>query len=223
MKEKYTLIQIFCLLLFLSIQLDGQEGKLLTKNFKFEDGIYLNFRDFQQNKPAYSWDELEGNLVTNPQNFITKIEYLKLKGGGNLILREVWGISIGGIPYVRINEQSENNGVIRFAGLQVRGKICYFSFEEEEIKKVKVSAYNPINGRPFRTAEVSQKEVVLKEKMLDFGTGAIIDFNIYTFREWIKEDQQLWTTINELSEEEANEKLFKCLLIFDDRNQVYIK
>ena len=223
MKERYTIIQVFCLLLFWGINLYGQEGKLLTKNFKFEDGIYLSFNDFQRNKPVYSWEEMEGSLVTNPQNFITKVEYLRVKGGGNLILREIWGISIGGIPYVRVNEQSRSSGVVRFAGLQVRGKICYFSFEDEEIKKVKVSAYNPLNGRPFRTAEVAQKEVILQEKMLDFSTGAIIDFNIYTFREWIKEDQQLLTTLNELSEEEANEKLFKCLLIFDDRNQVYIK
>ena len=224
MEKKYQIILFtFFAAFFWTVNSIGQEGVLLTKNFKFEDGIYLSFSDFQQNKPAFTWDEMEGNLVTNPQNYITKIEFLKVKGGSDLILREIWGVSIGGIPYIRITESKEESGVVRFAGLQVRGKICYFSFEEEEVKKVKVSAYNPINGRPFRTAEVPRKEVVLRERMLDFNTGEIGNFNVYVFQEWIKDDRQLWKTIDGLSDEEANEKLFKCLLIFVDRNHAYIR
>ena len=224
MKEQYqTIVFTFCFIFLFGFKLSGQEGDLLTKNFKFKDGVYLSFSDFQENNPAFTWEQMEGNMVTNPQTFITKIEYLRVKGGRDLILREIWGVSIGGIPYIRIQESNTGKGVVRFAGLQVRGKICYFSFEEEEVRKIKVSAYNPINGRPFRTAEIPKKEVIFKEKMLDFNTGEIANFNVYVFQEWIKEDRQLWKTLDELSDKEADEKLFKCLLIFDDRHKVYIK
>lgn len=215
---------ILCLLSFL--QLSAQEDSvLLTKNFKFKDGVYMDFQSFKKNQPTYTWIQLDGSLVTNPQTFITKVDYLYFKGHRDkpMDLSQVWGLCLGGIPYVRVEEKEEKDGVVEFAGLQVRGKICYYTFEKEVTRMVVIKAYNPLTGHPFRSGEVPMKEIVLQERMLRFEDGATKVFNIENFLAWIQDDRQLWTTLKDMPAEEMKEKLFKSLLIYDDRQSVYVK
>lgn len=203
----------------------GQSDSLtvLTKNFKFKDGLYMDFASFQKNQPTYSWIQLDGSLVTNPQTFITKVDYLYFKGKKDkqIDLSEVWGLCLGGIPYIRLEEKQEENGIVEFAGLRVRGKICFYSFEEEVTRMVVVKAYNPLTGRPFRSGEVPTQETVVQERMLHFEKGTTAIFNVPNFLEWISDDRQLWKTLKDMPEEEIREKLFKTLLIYDDRQVVY--
>lgn len=203
-------------------------GQLVTKNFKFEDGIYLSLESFQRNQPDYKWDEVEASLVTNPQSFTTKVEYLLLnqeEKQQTIDVNNVWGLCLGGIPYIQLKEQLLLDSVAThsFAGLRVRGRICYFTFQEEATRLVKISAYNPLNGKPFRTAEIPKKEIYDREQIMDFESGVVVDFNVPNFLNWIESDEDLWQTVNELNAKEADDKLFKCLLIFVDRNPIYIK
>ena len=184
----------------------------------------MDFESFQKNRPTYSWIQLDGSLVTNPQTFITKVDYLYFKGNKDkqIDLSQVWGLCLGGIPYIRLVEKEENNGVVEFAGLRVRGKICFYSFQEEVTRMVVVKAYNPLTGKPFRTGEVPTQETVVQERMLSFENGETAVFNGTNFLNWIKDDQQLWNTLKDMPLAEIEEKLFKSLLIYDDRQVVYI-
>lgn len=68
-----------------------------------------------------------------------------------------------------------------------------------------------------------EREMDIKvEKMLHFQTGETADFTVGNFRKWILDDPRLIQSINELTPNEAQEKLFKCLLIYDDRNEVFV-
>lgn len=185
----------------------------------------MDFQSFKKNQPTYTWIQLDGSLVTNPQTFITKVDYLYFKGHRDkpMDLSQVWGLCLGGIPYVRVEEKEEKDGVVEFAGLQVRGKICYYTFEKEVTRMVVIKAYNPLTGHPFRSGEVPMKEIVLQERMLRFEDGATKVFNIENFLAWIQDDRQLWTTLKDMPAEEMKEKLFKSLLIYDDRQSVYVK
>ena len=199
---------------------------VLTKNFKFEDGLYLNFVDFQQNRPSLVWDELHTNLFVNPQTFIAQVFSLakkEEKGLEPILADSIWGFSIGGIPYMRFPEGTLGKNVPVFVGLRVRGKICYMSYEEEVEKEVTISAYNPLTNVPFRQAKVNRSEKVNREWMLDFETGERIEFNRENFRHWIEDDPRFLETINSLESEEVEVKLFKCLLIYVDRNVTFIK
>jgi hypothetical protein len=207
-------------------QLAGQDDSLiLTKNFKFRDGIYLSLEQLHRNRPAYTWDELDASLVTNPQTFVTKAERirpLETEAQDSFRLDDIWAVSLGGIPYIRLEEVSIPGGMAVFAGLRVRGKICYFSYEGQVTHMVEVKAYNPLTGRPFRSATVPREERVAIEKMMRFETGEIKDFTPENFLEWIEDDPLLWQTVKELRPEEAKEKLFKSLLIYVDRKLVYV-
>ncbi len=225
--KQILLKQIIFISIFLLPQiLPAQDSVWVTKNFQFEDGIYLSLEEFQRNHPSIRWEQVESNYFVNPQTFLVQLAYLRKKGmerADTLNLKTIWAISIDGIPYLRLQENDIHKELTTFAALRVRGKICYFAYPDSRSKKVKISAYNPLNGLPFRTAELDREEEVLIKKMMRFETGEIKDFTLPDFMGWIEDDPILKSTIEELSAEEAKEKLFKSLLIYDDRNAVYLK
>ena len=200
------------------------DAVVLTKNFKFNDGIYLTYEDFKKNKPSAKWEELKTDMFVNPQRFSVKVHTINWKSTEKqpLSLDQIWGIAIGGIPYLQLRERQMVNGLREFIGLELRGKICYFSFPEPVKRKIKMPVYNPLNGKPFRVAYIEREVDVKQERMMNFESGEIVGFTVDNLKAWILDDEKLLKIINELSEEKAREKLFKCLLIYVDRNEVKI-
>jgi len=218
------LASLFLGMLFMTgLSAQSAENPLLTKNFKFEDGVYLSYDSFKSNQPDYSWEQLKSNLTTNPQTFITQIEYIKIKDSEKVLpLEDLWGICLGGIPYIRLEKGAINKPLTAFAGIQLRGNICYFSYEDVKMRKVRMPVYNPIHKIPYQSAYVDRPLYFFYEKMLRFETGEIADLNVENLQEWIKDDSQLVKAVGVLDPEEVGEKLFKCLLIYDDRHLVRI-
>ncbi|MDG1432992.1 MAG: hypothetical protein P8M17_11270 [Saprospiraceae bacterium] len=205
----------------------------LSKNFKFQDGIFLSFEDFKNNKPTYKWKEVLAGVHSNPQNFLAQMYGLKVEmvevseekeiQYRNVDLESIWGICLDGIPYIRLSREELKKENVVFAGMKLRGKICYYEYEEFVIEKKEMSAYNPVTGYPFRTKDVDVKVKLIHQNMLHFETGETAVFSKENFKEWIKDDKRLYETVSELSTQEVEDKLFKCLLIYDDRNLVKVR
>ncbi len=214
------------LLLFIvifSLEANAQsDSVLLTKNFKFEDGIYLTLQDLQKNQPNYTWNQVSANLASSDGGFIMQVESLQI-GEQVLDLEQVWGICIKGIPYIRLAKGEVTDAATVFAGLRVRGRVCYFEYKEVIKEMREMKAYNPLTGHPFRSARLPIEKTVERQQMLDFETGKMEDFTKENFLSWIENDRQLWNTVKELQPGEVEEKLFKCLLIYVDRNEIYLK
>lgn len=209
-------------------QATAQERKevILGKNFKFADGIYLSFADFQNNQPALAWDTLRAELFVNPQTLNTKVQSISIKSGTTLQpmdLEQIWGFSIGGIPYIRLPKGVASKDFRVFAGIQLRGKICYYAYEEEVTRQIPMPVYNPLTRRPFYTSKVKRTIPELREWMLDFTSGKTLAFTVDNFKSWIEDDPGLLKTIEEFDAKKAKDRLFKCLLIYDDRNLVKVK
>jgi len=199
-----------------------QDSIMLDKSFQFENGIYLSFADFQANQPNYRWEEVDAKLAGTPGSFSAQADYLRIKGGDTLAAADIWGISLNGLPYICLKQRSQESGLIQFAGFKVRGKLCLFTYETEKTEWVEIAAYNPLTGKPFRKGKVSKEVTVDHEYLLDFSSGTIQPFTREGLLGLIEDDNQLWRTVNELSEADAEEKLYRCLLIYDDRNPIYL-
>ena len=85
--------------------------------------------------------------------------------------------------------------------------------EDLEIKHVDIQC-------AFLNGEL--EEEVFVEKIMRFETGEIVEFTVENVLHWIQDDPLLVETIKELPAEEMQEKLFKCLLIYADRNEIYV-
>lgn len=214
---------LFCSLLF-TLQLHSQERQLVSKNFRFTDGIYMSLEEFQADNPSHKWEDVEVSFFTNPQTSLTQVErVISRKDGKEIDPDRIWGLSMDGVPSIRIPDGEIHKELPTFAALKLRGKICYFTYPDWRTKKVYVAAYNPLTGRPFRQGVVEREEEIIVSKMLHFETGEVADFTVGNFLNWIADDQPLVGTYEELSPEEREEKLFKGLLIYVDRNATYLK
>lgn len=224
MKLFVSYIFIWCAFVTATIAQDST--LVLSKNFQFKDGVYLSVQEFQNNQPSLTWEEVYAMVFSNPQNFMVQVQYIRRGRTDDapfINLQEVWGICLGGIPYVRLEKGAVDKSLTVFAGLRLRGKICYFNYENEVVKELEMPVYNPGTDIVFRKATVERKQTVVHEKMLHFETGEIAPFDAAHFKAWIDDDPRLVKTLEAMSSEELKEKLFKCLLIYVDRNEVNIK
>lgn len=219
----------FVLVAFLGALMAGSlpaqpDSILVSKNFRFREGIFLTFGAFRANAPDFSWDEVEATLFTNPQTFLTHIGALRAtEGEGRAINPDsIWGICLQGIPYIRLERAWIQKELATFAPLELRGKICYFDFERIDTVQVKMTAYNPANGLPFRQAMVDKEVEVNRAKILHFETGEVADFTRENLLRWIAGDPALTQAALELEDDELESKLFKILLIYVDRNGAYV-
>ncbi len=229
LQNNNNIVKAFCPLLFLLIPLhciaQADSMVVVSKNFKFRDGLYFSVEEFKNNAPRYSWDQLDARLFSNPQTFLAQVAEIKLKETEEpkiLDLQALWGFCLGGLPYIRLEQAHSDNELTAFAGLRVRGRICYVAYEQTQKRQVPMPVYNPLTGHPFRMAHVEREERVLVEKMMDFESGEQADFTLNNFISWIQDDPKLLKSIEELDETEARRKLFKCLLIYDDRHIVKV-
>jgi hypothetical protein len=211
-------------LLICSGSLSAQTYRLVDKNFEFQDGIYFSHAAFRTDQPDLSWEEVKVSLFANPQTFTAKLSYLELRSSGKRVQPDsIWGFSLNGIPYIRLEEGALPSELTTFAGIRVRGNICYFYFERADTVEMVMHAFNPANGLPFRTGTVEKEVVDRVERILRFRTGEMADFTVANFLEWIQDDPQLLASIKDLPLESQREKLYRCLLIYDDRNSVFIE
>ena len=214
--------RFFLLISLLTSALSAQTQTLITKNFKFADGVYHSHTELKKNTPTIKWDSITGSVFTNPQTLLSQVEYLRTKKSkDSLALDSIAYLVIDGIPYVRLPKYAAKKTSETFVGMVARGKICYFNYEVTDTLKVPISAYNPLTGKPYMTKKVDTEKKVTHEKLLSFETGEIIDFTLQNFKTWIADDPKLLNTVNGWTRKEIREKLFKTLLIYDDRNPVY--
>lgn len=195
----------------------------LTQTFRFESGVYTSFEAFQENTPTYKAVELEGNFFINEETKQAKVEYIRLKQSKNLLdLETIWAIVINGIPYKKATPNIPAHSLKVFASMEVRGNICYYAYDDILEEDYTFRAYNPLIGKPFRTAIQKRKVSVIKEKMLRFETGEIADFNYQNLLNWLENDIEIVSALKRLGVEEAEAKLFDALLLYNDKYPVTI-
>lgn len=197
-----------------------QDTSLVDKNHKFKDGLYFNFQEFQSDQPTYTWDKLEAKAFTNPITKLTYVDSVIVSSTQVIRTDSVWGICLGGIPYVNINKETDA-GLHIFAALRSRGRICYLEFQDKKIEEKTMRAYNPLTRQPFREASIKKEVEVIRRFMLHFINGRMIEFNKENLQNWIEEDKQLARSVAKLDDQD-HQNLFKSLLIFCDRNPVNI-
>jgi len=220
MKKFYSIVTCFFLLIHCIFAQNDQDSSYLNKNFGFVDGLFLNFNAFKTNSPDYFWDDLRSNIFTNPISSTTYIEGIALKDSSKLNINEIWGISLGGLPYINTFKETDS-GLAIFSILKIRGAISLFQYNSSKKVQRTFQAFNPRTGIPFRTAELETTEEELKKFILDFETGQILPFNKQNLTTLIQGDKMLLKSVMAIGDEEI-ERLMKSLLIYCDRNPVKV-
>lgn len=193
----------------------------LTNNYSFKDGIYLRFEDFKKDASSKNniIDSLQYDLNAEENILILSAHSQKLLD--SLIPDKIWGLCINQIPYIRTEDQQD--GRFYFVKLHVLGKISYYYYKAFREKEVIMYVHNPYTGERIGKKNISNRNLEFIQKILHFDSGEITDFNFDNFLNWSKDDLGLYKSLSEIKSEEREAKLFKSLLIYNDRNPVYIK
>lgn len=223
--------------------LNGQEKEGMVKytpDFKFNDGIYLNFEQVKVNKPI-SKAKLLTSVDYNDREFFKKIlETGKIYFYDNLGVRQevlkgnIWGYARNGILYVQVQGN--------FNRITFVGNICHFVADITTYDSRYYNNpygyydpyyspyspysygnyYNPYNSyySPYRQSGLARTD--LKQYLIDFESGKILEFDIDNTELLLMKDTQLYEEYVQLSRKKKKELMFVYIRKFNEKNPLYI-
>ena len=237
--RKFFSMSLF--LLGISLQyLSGQEKEGMVKytpEFKFNDGIYLNFDQVKLNSPIPK-AKLLTSIDYNDREFFKKILQIdKIYFYDNMGVRQeiakntIWGYARNGVLYVQIQEN--------FNRITFVGSICHFvaditTYDSRYYNSPYgyydpyyspygyssyYNSYNPYYS-PYRQSNAARNE--LKQYLIDFETGKVMEFDVENTELLLMKDSQLYEEYVQLSRKKKKELMFVYIRKFNEKNPLYI-
>jgi len=237
--RKFFSMSLF--LLGISLQyLSGQEKEGMVKytpEFKFIDGIYLNFDQVKLNSPIPK-AKLLTSIDYNDREFFKKILQInKIYFYDNMGVRQeivkntIWGYARNGVLYVQIQEN--------FNRITFVGSICHFvaditTYDSRYYNShygyydtyyspygygSYYNTYNPYYS-PYRQSNVARNE--LKQYLIDFESGKVMEFDVENTELLLMKDSQLYEEYVQLSRKKKKELMFVYIRKFNEKNPLYI-
>jgi hypothetical protein len=231
---------IFLISLFstgiLSHRLFGQEKEgtvKYTPEFKFNDGIYLNFEQVKLNSPIPK-AKLLTSIDYNDREFFKKIlEGDKIYFYDNMGVRQeiakntIWGYARNGVLYIQIQDN--------FNRITFVGNICHFVADITTYDSRYYSSpygyydpyyspysysnyYNPYYS-PYRS-NMGRNE--LKQYIIDFESGKVLEFDVDNTELLLMKDNKLYEEYVQLSRKKKKDLMFVYIRKFNENNPLYI-
>jgi hypothetical protein len=222
------------------LRLYGQEKEGMVKyspDFRFNDGIYLNFDQVKSNSPIPKAKILT-SVDYNDREFFNKIlKSDKIYFYDNMGVRQeiakntFWGYSRNGVLYVQIQEN--------FNRITFVGSICHFVADITTYDSRAYSSpygyydpyyspygysnyYSPYSSyySPYRQSSLTRNE--LKQYLIDFESGKVLEFDVDNTELLLMKDNQLYEEYVQLSRKKKKELMFVYIRKFNEKNPLYI-
>jgi hypothetical protein len=208
-----------------------------TPEFRFTDGIYLNFEQIKMNSPIPK-AKLLTSVDYNDREFFKKIfEMDKIYFYDNMGIRQevaknsIWGYARNGVLYVQIQDG--------FNRITFVGSICHFVADittyDSRYYNSPYGYYDPYYSpygysnyyspyspyySPYRQSNVSRNE--LKQYLIDFESGKVLEFDVENTELLLMKDNQLYEEYVQLSRKKKKELMFVYIRKFNEKNPLYI-
>jgi hypothetical protein len=242
MKSVLRIFLVFNIILYCSslipLLAQDKEGMVkYTPDFKFKDGIYLNFDQVKMNSPVPK-AKLLTSVDYNDREFFKKVlEMDKIYFYDNMGIRQeilkskIWGYARNGVLNIQIQES--------FNRITFVGSICHFVADITTYDSRYSNSpygyydpyyspygygnyYSPYNSyySPYRQSNMARTE--LKQYIIDFESGKILEFNIENTELLLMKDTQLYDEYVQLSHKKKKEQMFVYIRKFNEKNPLYI-
>ena len=222
------------------LRLSGQDKEGMVKytpDFRFTDGLYLNFDQVKLNNPIPK-SKLLTSLDYNDREFFKKIlEGEKIYFYDNMGVRQeierssLWGYSRNGVLYIQVQDN--------FNRITFVGNICHFVADITTIDSRSYNSpygyydpyyspygysnyYNPYSSyySPYRQPGVARNE--LKQYLIDFESGKVLEFDVTNTELLLMKDSQLYDEYVQLSRKKKKELMFVYIRRFNEKSPLYI-
>ncbi|HPF03963.1 MAG TPA: hypothetical protein PLE95_12210 [Bacteroidales bacterium] len=211
-----------------------------TPDFRFKDGIYVNFEQVKLNNPIPKARLLTSTDYNDKEFFRKLFESDKLYYYDGMGVRQeisvssIWGYSRNGVLYIQV----QNN----FNRITFVGSICHFVADVTTVDNRYYSPYgsyydpyyySPYNYgygsyyypygsyySPYSRGNMTRNE--LKQYLIDFEEGKVIEFDQKNTELLLMKDAGLYEEYVKLSRKERKNLMFVYIRKFNERNPLYI-
>lgn len=210
-----------------------------TPDFRFTDGIYLNFEQVKMNSPIPK-AKLLTSVDYNDREFFKKVlEMDKIYFYDNMGIRQeleksaIWGYARNGVLYIQVQEN--------FNRITFVGNICHFVAD--------ITTYDSRNNSPYgyydpyyspygygnyyspygygnyyspyyNRSNMSRNE--LKQYLIDFESGKVLEFDVDNTELLLMKDNTLYEEFVKLPRKKKKELMFVYIRKFNEKNPLYI-
>lgn len=210
-----------------SQQPDSLNRVRYTPDFKFKDGVFITFDQVRQNTPILKSRIITTVAYDDPNFFDLILKEKKIQVFDNLGSRlevpakDVWGFSRNGILYIKLND-----GYFR---ITIIGNICHFV---ASLTSYYSNYYNPYSsygnpyyyspyGSPYYSPGSASTSVEMKQYLLDFKTGHVLDYDEEGVELLLMADPELHDEFAALSKNKQKQLKFLYIRKFNERNPLY--
>lgn len=207
-----------------------------TPDFRFNDGIYLNFDQVRSNNPIPK-AKLLTSVDYNDREFFNKILendriyfYDDMGIRQEILQSDLWGYSRNGVLYVRVQES--------FNRITFVGNISHFvadviTYDSRYGDPYGYGYYDPYYYRysnyyypyssyynPYRQSNMSREEI--KQYIIDFENGKVLEFDMDNTELILMKDAELHEEWVNLPRRKRKQLMFVYIRRFNEKNPLYI-
>ncbi len=214
-----------------------------TPDFRFKDGIYLNFEQVKNNSPIPK-AKLLTSVDYNDREFFKKLlEMDKIYFYDDMGVRQevaksnIWGYVRNGVIYVQVQEN--------FNRITFVGNICHFVADITTYDNRYYNSpygyydpyYSPYSGygnyyspyySPYNSpyyspyGQSSMPRTELKQYLIDFESGKVLEFDVDNTELLLMKDSQLYDEYVQLSGKKKKDLMFVYIRKFNEKNPLFI-
>ncbi len=207
-----------------------------TPDFRFNDGIYLNFDQVKQNRPIPK-AKLLTSIDYNDREFFKKLmEMDKIYFYDNMGVRQeivkntIWGYARNGVLYVQVQEN--------FNRITFVGSICHFVADvttyDSRYNNSPYGYYDPYYSpysygsyySPYSAysypSRSNMSRTELKQYLIDFETGKVLEFDVANTELLLMKDTTLYDEYVQLARKKKKELMFVYIRKFNEKNPLFL-
>jgi hypothetical protein len=207
-------------------QVDSVKRVKYTPEFQFTSGLYLDFNQVRDNRPIPSVriisndDPLDFNFYRNLVKN-KKIGFFDEFGAPQEIsTANIWGYCQDGKIFIQYNGE--------FNRVPIIGRVCHFIADITVIDThydpyysdyYNSGYYNPYYSRPYNRTTKTRE---MRQYLMDFETGKILDFNRESVKVVLMQDPVLYDEFVKVKKRQQNDLLFFFLRRLNEKYPVMI-
>lgn len=224
-------VMLLILLPGLSAAQDGMDTSNMiryTPEFKFMDGVFLNYQQVINNSPIPQ-SRILTNVDFSDREFFTKVlDDKKLLYYDHFGMKQevstdkIWGFSRNGVLYISLEDN--------YHRITIVGRICHFV---ASVTTYDTRYYDPYgNGMyPYNPYDYyyryggyprNTRNNEMRQYLLDFETGKVYNYDLNALELLLMKDPELHDEYTQLRKKKKRQLKFLYLRKFNERNPLYL-
>jgi hypothetical protein len=212
-----------------------------TPDFRFKDGIYINFDQVKLNSPIPKAKLLTSADYNDKEFFKELMESEKVYFYDNMGIRQeidrssIWGYARNGVLYIQVQENFNRitfvGNISHFVADITTYDPRYYNYPYGSYYDPYYSYYSPYSyygnyynpyGSYYSPYSRNLARSEIKQFIIDFETGKVMDFEMDNTELLLMKDAQLYEEYVQLPRKKKKELMFVYIRKFNEKNPLYL-